>query len=141
MRLAIPTTEEERAAALSLRRQYFLTETVHWDFAEEDYTHLIFYEDDEIVGYAHIQFVPPDAILRVLIIDEPFRYLGYGKRALTLCEKYLINLNINTLYLHSTPEASQFYIKLGYKPLKFADPDGILKQNELEFGKILIEKK
>ena len=92
-------------------------------------------------GTRTFNFCLPDAILRVLIIDEPFRYSGFGKEALKLCENYLINLNINTLYLHSTPEASQFYIKLGYERVKFVDPDGILKPNELEFGKILLQNK
>lgn len=132
-KIAVAETKEEKEAILALRSQYFLNPSAI-SFEEKKHIHIVFYEDNQIAGCADFEFLPHKrAILRVLIIDEPRRYQGLGKYFLQLCEQWLINLNIRTLYLHSTLEARAFYLKFGFKPMSFETA----KPNEVELGKIL----
>jgi GrpB-like predicted nucleotidyltransferase (UPF0157 family)/N-acetylglutamate synthase-like GNAT family acetyltransferase len=127
-RMTVALTNREQAALHALRKQYF--PHPQEAFLEE---HLMFYHDTDIIGCAQIQPFEEGAVLRFFIIDEPFRYLGLGKRFLSLCEQWLTHQGVPVLYLHATEEASGFYLKQGYRPMPFEAP----KPNEIELGKNL----
>lgn len=130
-------TDREKKTALFLRSQYFDTPQEEL-LQDENHIHLVLYDGTEIAGYAHFQFLPENrAILRVLIIDEPYRYQGLGCLFLKLCERWLIQQGVKILCLHSSREAQLFYLKSGYCLTPFDDPVGLAKNDEIELAKIL----
>lgn len=135
-RMVIALTDREREAVFALRREYFQNPQ-EWSWDEPNHAHLVLYDNAEIAGYAHLQFLPDYALLRVIIIDEPHRYLGLGRQFLHMCERWLTQQGITLLQLHATKEASRFYEKEGYQEMPFEDPDG----GETEEGCVALGKR
>ena len=94
-------------------------------FNHENHGHLVLYQGVDIIGYAHIQFWPDSrAALRIIVVDERHRHNHKGSQFLMLIEKWLCACGIRTLHTESSPAAYKFYVKNGYTPMSFNDPDG-----------------
>lgn len=138
------THYEEWDAAKQLRQKYFfntlaISDPYTWTFYHKDHAHIILYQGVEIVGYAHIQFWPDQrAALRILVIDEPYRYKGLGSQFLHLCEQWLKKEGIQSLHDEARPDAIKFYRKNGYVEMPFDDPSGEPPSaHDLAMGKLL----
>lgn len=114
--------------AKELRKKYFfdplaIKDPYIWTFDHEDHIHFILYQDDAMVGYAHIQLWPNHrAALRIIVIDESYRNHGLGSQFLLLCEQWLKKQNINSLHDEARHSAVKFYRKNGYTEMSFNDP-------------------
>jgi GNAT superfamily N-acetyltransferase len=121
---------KEWAFAKSLRQTYFfdplaISDPYTWTFDHKEHRHFILEYNDEMVGYAHVQFWPNQrAALRILVIDEKYRNHGYGTKILQLCEQWLKEQNFISLHDEARPTAVQFYRKNGYTEMPFDDPSG-----------------
>jgi N-acetylglutamate synthase-like GNAT family acetyltransferase len=90
---------------------------------------LIYLPDNKIIGHASLStMLTTDSIdqklifLQSLVIDSKYRGKGLGKKMMSLCEQYLVEvgpnnndptLNYNNLYL-TTKDKQQFYESIGY---------------------------
>jgi hypothetical protein len=67
--------------AKKLRNKYFfdplaIKDPYTWTFNHKDHIHFILYQDEVMIGYAHIQLWPNHrAALRIIVIDESYRNL------------------------------------------------------------------
>jgi len=58
-----------------------------WTFNNSQHVHFILYKGRNIIGYAHIQLWPESkAVLRIIMIDEPYRDKNMGSDFLKLCD-------------------------------------------------------
>ncbi|MAP25178.1 MAG: GNAT family N-acetyltransferase [Rickettsiales bacterium] len=95
IRFVICAHELEWAAAKQFRNTYFFephkTEDPYtWTFEHKDHKHLILYKGVNIVGYAHVQFLPDNrSALRMIAIDKREQGKGYGGKFISLIEKWL----------------------------------------------------
>lgn len=142
-RMVQALTDREWAAVRNLRQKYFFKlkeDPYTWTFTHKDHVHFVFYKNSEIIGYAHLQKWPEDrAALRTIVIDEPYRNLGYGSQFLKLCERWLTHQGFNKLLIQSSKAAYEFYKKYGYTFMPFNDPDGYETDPEdIEIGKLLM---
>jgi GNAT superfamily N-acetyltransferase len=64
------------------------------------------------------------AALRIIVIDDPFRNLGFGSQFLKLCERWLQHQYFKVLQTEASPAAQQFYAANGYLEMPFNNPDG-----------------
>ena len=63
----------------------------------KDHVHFVLYKNADIIGYAHLELRPENqAILHMIVIDEPFRYLGLGRQFLQLLERWLSHQGFKT---------------------------------------------
>lgn len=117
--------------AKKLRQKYFfdplsISDPYTWTFDHKEHVHLILYQGVEMIGYAHIQFWQDQrAALRIFVIDEPHRHLGFGSHFLKLCEKWLKKQGIHSLHDEARPNSVKFYRKNGYSEMPFSDPSGV----------------
>lgn len=122
--------ETEWNFAKQLRLKYFfepqsIQDPYTWTFDHKDHVHFILYQGHTMVGYAHIQLWPDHrAALRILVIDEHYRYQGLGSELLHLCEKWLKNQGVQSLHDEARPSSIPFYRKNGYTEMPFNDPSG-----------------
>lgn len=127
-RIVKALTDREWHALRRFRDKYFFkskSDPYAWTFTHKDHIHFIFYKNAEIIGYTHLQLLPENrAILRMIVIDEPFRKLGFGSQFLKLCERWLYHQGFKKLLIQSSPEAYPFYRRHGYTKMSFNDPDG-----------------
>lgn len=141
-RMVQALTDREWTAVRNLRQRYFFkskTDPYTWTFTHKDHIHLIFYKNAEIIGYAHLQLWPEHrAALRIIVIDEHHRGLGYGSQFLQLCERWLNHRGFRNLLVQSSKAAYGFYCRHGYVPMPFNDPEGYQGDPEdIEMGKPL----
>lgn len=141
-RMVQALTDREWSAVRNLRQRYFfqLKEDPYiWTFNHKDHIHLVFYKNAEIIGYAHLQLWPQQrAALRIIVIDEHYRNLGYGIQFLKLCERWLTHRGFTNLLVQSSKATSEFFYKHEYIPMLFDDPDGYERDpQDVEIGKFL----
>jgi GrpB-like predicted nucleotidyltransferase (UPF0157 family)/predicted GNAT family N-acyltransferase len=144
-RMVQALTDREWSAVRNLRNNYFFKgqhDPYTWTFKHQDHIHFVFYKNAEIIGYCHLQLWDQQrAILRIIVIDENHRNLGYGSQFLKLCERWLIHQRIQEIFIHSSPEAYPFYCYHGYVKRKFKDPEGYeADSRDIEIGKLLINQ-
>lgn len=78
-----------------------------------------------MIGYMHLQRWPQQrAALRMIVIEPEKRHHYFGSLFLALAEKWLKGQGYKSLHVESNPEALAFYLKQGYSPMPFHDPDG-----------------
>lgn len=141
-RMVKALTDREWNAVCLLRQKNFFKskeDPYTWTFTHKDHIHFVFYKNAEIIGYAHLQLWPENrAALRIIVIDEHYRKLGFGSQFLRLCERWLYHQEFKKLLIQSSQEAYQFYRKHGYTEMPFNDPDGYESDpRDIEIGKCL----
>ena len=141
-RIVKALTDREWDAVRLLRQKYFFKskeDPYNWTFTHKDHIHFVFYKNAEIIGYAHLQLWPENrAALRIIVIDERYRKLGFGSQFLRLCERWLYHQGFKKLLIQSSQEAYQFYRRHGYTEMPFNDPDGYKGDpRDTEIGKCL----
>lgn len=99
----------------------------------------MFYKNTEVIGYAHLQLWPEHrAALRIIVIDECYRHLGFGSQLLKLCERWLTHQGFKKLLVQSSPKSYKFYCNHEYVRMSFNDPDGYeTDSQDIEMGKAL----
>jgi GNAT superfamily N-acetyltransferase len=130
--------------AKHFRQKYFfdnvpISDPYTWTFNHQDHVHFVLYQGANIVGYAHILLWPENrAALRIIVIDETKRNLGFGGKFLTLIEKWLKSQNYKSIHIESSPAAFQFYKKHEYINMPFNDPEEHESHpQDIPLGKIL----
>lgn len=127
-RIVKALTDREWDAVRRLRQVYFFKskeDPYTWTFIDKDHVHFVFYKNAEIIGYSHLQLLLENrAALRIIVIDERHRNLGFGGQFLRLCERWLHHQAFKKLLVKSSLEAYQYYRKHGYTEMPFNDPDG-----------------
>lgn len=139
-RMVKALTDREWSTVRNLRQQYFFKEDPYtWTFEHKDHIHFVFYKNAVIIGYAHLQLWQEHrAALRMIVIDERYRNLGYGSQFLELCERWLRHQGIRTLLVQSSEKAYDFYCHHGYMQMPFNDLDGYATDaKDIELGKII----
>ncbi len=141
-RMVQALTDREWSAVRNLRQQYFFKLKVDphtGKFKGKDHIHFVFYKNAEIIGYAHLQFWPEHrAALRIIVIDEPYRNLGFGSQFLKLCERWLDQQGFKKLFVRCSQQAYKFYCNHGYVQMPFNDPDEYeTSLQDIEMGKFL----
>lgn len=138
------TQHSEWNFAKKLRLKYFfeplsMKDPYTWTFEHKEHAHFILYQDDTMIGYAHVQFWPVNrAALRIFVIDEHHRNHGLGSQFLHLCEQWLKNQGFKSLHDEARPTAIKFYLKNGYIEMPFNDPSGEPPSpHDLAMGKLL----
>lgn len=144
LRAVMALTPTEWSAAKKTRQKYFfdkidIKDPYTWTFDHKDHVHLVMYQGTEIIGYAHLQLWPQKRVaMRIIVIDEHFRNLGHGSQLLMICEKWFKQQGYQALQMESSPEAHRFYVKNGYIPMPFNDPDESLSfPQDIPLGKML----
>lgn len=142
-RMVKALTDREWAAVHSLRKKNFFKskpDPFRWSFEHKDHIHLVFYKNSEVIGYTHLQFWPDArAALRIIVIDDRYRNLGFGSQFLKLCERWLLHQGVEKLHIQSSPSAYKFYSTHEYLRVPFNDPDGYeTDPRDIEIGKILL---
>ena len=138
-RIVKALTDREWDAVKHLRKNFFKEEDpCTWTFTHEDHIHFVFYKNAEIIGYTHLQLLSENrAILRVIVIDERYRKLGFGIKFLKLCECWLSHQGFKILLIAASKETYLFFQKHGYSEMPFIDSYEVASQN-IKFGKRLI---
>lgn len=141
-RIVQALTDREWSAVRHLRQHYFFksqADPYTWTFEHKDHIHLVFYKNADIIGYVHLQFWPEHrAALRIIVIDERYRNLGFGSQFLKLCERWLLHRGFKELFVQSSPKAYNFYCNHGYMRMPFKDSDGyITDPQDIKIGKLL----
>lgn len=144
IRLVKCTHDTEWDFARKMRMKYFfeplsINDPYIWTFDHKEHAHFILYQDDTMIGYAHVQFWPDQrAALRIFVIDEAYRNHGLGSQFLQLCEHWLKKQGIESLHEEARPDAIKFYRKNGYTEMPFNDPSGEPPSiHDLALGKML----
>lgn len=130
MHMSECNNETEWNAAKNFRQKYFfgpsnIVDPYTWTFNHPSHKHFVLYQNDEIVGYVHIQLWPENrAAMRIIVIDETKRNQNLGSEFLHFCEEWLRNHKYKSLHLESRPSSFRFYQKNGYVNMTFNDPNG-----------------
>lgn len=128
-RIVRALTDREWATVRALRQQYFFKlisspDPFTWTFEHKDHIHFVFYKNADIIGYIHLHLWPEErAVLRMLVIDEPYRNRGFGSQFLKLCERWLLQQGIKSLLVQASQETHTFFCDHGYVEMTFEDPD------------------
>ncbi|MBS3904405.1 MAG: GNAT family N-acetyltransferase [Simkania sp.] len=141
-RMVQALTDREWTAVQTLRKTCFGSSDLDpftWTFKHKEHVHFIFYKNAEIIGYAHLQLCPENmAVLRMIVIDERYRNLGFGSRFLQLCERWLCHQGYNKIVVKSSQTIYKFYQHCGYTDMSWNDPDAHkVGSQEIEMGKTL----
>lgn len=141
-RMVQALTDREWEAVRSLRNKNFFKEMPDpftWTFNRNDHIHFVFYKNNKIVGYCHLQlWLDLRAAIRIFAIDESYRRQGLGKLFLSLCERWLRYQGYRQIVTQSNPKAVPFYKQCGYVDMPFKDPENNpTDPNDLELGKNL----
>lgn len=124
------SSEKDKKVALDFRQKHFfdrlnIQDPYAWTLDEKDHLHWLLYDEDKVIGYAHVQLWSDHrAALRIIVIDEQKRGQGMGKCLMDHCEKDLKQLGVILLQTEASPNAYLFYKKLGYIEMPFNNPDG-----------------
>lgn len=104
LRMLHCTHYEEWEKAKVIREKYFLdkfksSDPDTWTFDHPEHVHFVIYQGTRIIGYVHLQLLPEqrEVVLRLLIIDEPFRKKNIDSKILTLCEKWIKTKGYNSI--------------------------------------------
>jgi amino-acid N-acetyltransferase len=85
------------------------------DLSEEKLKHFVIArKGDQIVGAVGVEIGGSDALLRSLVVSEPFRNQGVASQLTTAIERYALSQGVKALYL-LTLTAEGFFAKQGYK--------------------------
>jgi GNAT superfamily N-acetyltransferase len=96
-----------------------------WTFSHTDHVHFVLYQGTTIVGYTHLQKQPHQrAVMRIIVVDQPFRNQGLGSQLLALSEQWLKAQGYGLLQVESNSTTGPFYRKHGYTDMLFDDSDG-----------------
>ncbi len=121
---------KEWQKAKFLRQKYFFDKTdtkypYSWTFTDPKHQYFVLFNDNNIIGYMHIQLWPDKrAALRIIVIDEKERKKNYGSKFLLAIERWLKNHQYESLHTESNKKALKFYKNNGYTEMPFNDPDG-----------------
>ncbi|WP_131782162.1 bifunctional GrpB family protein/GNAT family N-acetyltransferase [Legionella gresilensis] len=146
LRMVQALTKREWEAVKNLRQKFFdkgtMNDLYHWTFKDSSHKHLILYKESTIIGYAHIQLCSNNkAILRIIVIEERYRNLGFGSLFLKYCEKWLAEQNIKEVLVPSSREAYHLYRKNNYVKMSFNDPQNYPHNpHDIKVGKILRQR-
>jgi GrpB-like predicted nucleotidyltransferase (UPF0157 family) len=141
-RIVKALTDREWKSVHNFRNKVFFKsndDPFSWTFEHKNHVHFVFYKNAEIIGYVHLQLWPEcRAVLRMIIIDENNRNLGFGSQFLKLCERWLTHQGIKTLLVHSSQEMAKFYLNRGYVEMPFNDPNDFeTNSKDIDLGKAL----
>lgn len=141
-RMVKALTDQEWETVRLFRQKYVFKskeDPFTWTFTHQDHLHFVFYINAAIIGYAHIQLWPENrAALRIIVIDEHNRKLGFGSQFLRLCERWLYHQGFQKLLVQSSQETYQFYHNHGYTKMPFDDPgDYESNPRNIKIGKFL----
>ncbi len=145
-RLVQALTDREWTQVNALRQKYFFKgkeDPYTWTFTHKDHIHFVFYKNADIIGYVHLQLLPEkNAILRIIVIDENYRNLGWGSHVLSLCERWLYHQGYKNLFLHSRHDVAPYYRVNGYLEMSFVDPAiPEVDPGDIAMGKVLKDRK
>lgn len=130
LRVVKALTPTEWAFVKQARQKYFfdnvpILDPYTYTFDYPSHIHLVLYQANEVIGYAHIQIWTKQKVaMRIIVIDELKRNKHYGSFFLNLCERWLKSQNYTTLQVESSPAALAFYKKHNYIVMPFDDPEG-----------------
>ena len=125
----VVSTDAERRAAFSIRREVFVDEQgvdegIEWDEHDEpgaDATHFVAYDDGDVVGAARFRAVDADAdesatgkVERVVVAADR-RGEGWGRRVMDAVESHAREAGFGRLELHAQTPVREFYARLGYE--------------------------
>ena len=96
----------------------------HESLRDPHYRRFVFIQGETLLGILVIELLEgPDAIIRIIAIDEPYRNHGLG----TICEKlgedWIHAQGKTRIFLHADPKAINFYHRLGYHEMPFPNGD------------------
>jgi predicted GNAT family N-acyltransferase len=113
--------EEEKNAALALRRDVFVKEQQVPESLEQDEwdataSHFLVYVSDSVVGTARFRLIAPKVgkVERVAVLSR-YRGQGIGRALMEQIEHYAAQSGVSEIILHSQDHAVPFYEKLGYR--------------------------
>jgi GNAT superfamily N-acetyltransferase len=128
LRVLKSTTDDEWIAVKNFRQKCFfdnqkIQDPYTWTFEHKDHEHFVMYHGVEIIGYAHIQLWPESrAALRILVLSEQNRNLGFGSWFLSIIEEWLKVHDYKSIHVLSNEKALNFYKKHRYVDVPFNDP-------------------
>lgn len=134
-RIVKALTEREWTAVQALRKNFLKSQSdqLAGTLEEQEQIHFVFYQNAEIVGYAHLQLGQEKrALLSMLVIDERYRKLGLGSQLLKLCERWLTHQGFKIVQVPTSLASCKFYGEQGYLPMPFHSFNG----HEKEIGKL-----
>jgi GNAT superfamily N-acetyltransferase len=127
--LSLISSQDEKKEALNFRQRHFF-DSIHiqdpycFTLDEKDHLHWVLYENGAVIGYVHVQIWEQQrAALRIIVIDEKKRCMGFGKYLMGSIEKELKEQGINLLQIEASLSAAPFYRGLGYLDMPFNSPD------------------
>ncbi len=130
LQIRLMSSEKEKKDALDFRQKHFFDrlgfqDPYAWALGQKDHLHWLLYDNDRVIGYAHVQIWPNHrAALRIIVIDEQSRGQGMGKYLMNGCEQALKEQGVTLLQTEASSNAYHFYKKLGYIEMPFNNPDG-----------------
>ena len=130
LQIRLMSSEKEKKEALDFRQKHFFDrlgfqDPYAWALGQKDHLHWLLYDNDRVIGYAHVQIWPNHrAALRIIVIDEQARGQGMGKYLMHACEQALKEQGVTLLQTEASSNAYHFYKKLGYIEMPFNNPDG-----------------
>jgi predicted GNAT family N-acyltransferase len=113
--------EEERAAAIRLRRRVFVEEQGvperdEVDGRDGEGVHLVAVDDGRIVGTLRLVFVGATVQLSRLAIDVSHRRQGIASRLLRAADAEVQGRGARRVVLHAQTYAQDLYLSHGYRP-------------------------
>jgi len=136
--------EKEWGNARYFRNKYFfgpygIKDPYEWTFSHGSHAHFVLYEENEIIGYTHIQlWLDKRAAIRIIIVEENKRKQKAGSLCLNLIEVWLKSLGIKSIHVESRQASLSFYLKNGYTEMPFDDPEGHESDpSDIPVGKVL----
>ncbi len=121
IRVITAKKEEEKNAALALRRDVFVREqqvpeSLEQDEWDETATHFLAYVSDAAVGTARFRLIAPKVakVERVAVLSR-YRGRGIGRALMETVERHAAESGVSEIVLHSQDHAVPFYEKLGYR--------------------------
>jgi GNAT superfamily N-acetyltransferase len=143
-KVKLVSTAEDRKEALDFRQKHFFDmrgfeDPYRWTLEEKDHLHFLLFDAKKLIGYAQVQlWEERRAALRIIVIEKQLRGKGIGKYLMNHCENKLRELGFLLLQTEASPDALQFYKKLGYTEMPFNSPDGeATHPNDTAMGKFL----
>lgn len=109
LRFVICTHNAELEAAKRFRNDYFFRlnnaeDPYNWTFKHNNHKHFILYKGVDIVGYSHIQLFQSNlAAIQIILIKEKHQGKGYGKKFISLIEKWTKLESYNIINDENTP--------------------------------------
>lgn len=144
MRMTKCNNETEWQVAKHFRDKYFfdphgIRDPYTWTFDHLEHSHLVLYQECEIIAYAHIQFWPDQrAVIRIIAVEVEKRNQNAGSQFLLLIEKWLKNIGTQTIHAESKQSSLKFYLRNGYIEMPSNDPEGHESDpHDIAVGKIL----